>query len=235
LVPTVFDFGRKGSPPSNPELLDWLATELVESGWSMKHVHRLIVTSAVYRLSSSNAGRGANVARDADNMYWWRRSPIRLEAEVVRDSILSIAGELDPTRGGPPAPAQSDSPRRSVYFFHSNNERNLFLTTFDAAAVKECYRREQSVVPQQALALANSRLVHDAARRIAARLSADRPDDPTFIQRAFGCVLGVAPSEAEVAACVRALAAWRALPDGDAARENLIWALFNHNDFVTLR
>jgi hypothetical protein len=237
LVPTVFDFGRKGTPPTNPELLDWLASEFVDKGWSMKHVHRLIVKSATYRMSSSSSGREANVTKDADNLHGWRRTPLRLESQVVRDSILALAGTLDLTRGGPPVPSasQTDSARRSVYFLHSNNERNLFLTTFDEAAVKECYRREQSIVPQQALALANSRLVHDAARRVAAKLSADQPDDAAFSRRAFANVLGMVAGDAEVAASTRALAAWRKLPDGAAARAHLIWALFNHNDFVTLR
>lgn len=235
LVPTVFDFGRKGTPPVNPELVDWLASELVEHDWSMKHIHRLLVTSATYRMSSSNAGREANVARDADNLYWWRRVPIRLESQAVRDSILALAGTLDLTPGGPPVSADKDSTRRSLYFLHSNNERNLFLRMFDEAEVKECYRREQTVVPQQALALANSRLVHDAARRISENLSASQPDDATFIRRAFGCVLGIAPTEAEVVACGQALTEWRKLSDGASARANLIWTLFNHNDFVTLR
>jgi len=235
LVPTVFDFGRKGTPPTNPELLDWLASEFVDSGWSMKHIHRLIVTSATYRLSSSNAGQEANLAKDADNIHWWRRSPIRLESQVVRDSILSLAGTLDLTRGGPPVASQADSPRRSIYLFHSNNERNLFLTIFDEASVKECYRREQSIVPQQALALANSGIVLDATHKIAERLSADKADDITFVRRAFTNVLGISASEREIAASMRALDAWRKLPDGATARANFIWALINHNDFVTLR
>lgn len=237
LVPTVFDFGRKGTPPTHPELLDWLASELVASGWSMKHLHRLIVMSATYRLSSSSVGREANVAKDGDNVYYWRRVPIRLEAQVIGDALLALAGALDLTRGGPPVPIanQADSLRRRVYFFHSNNEYNLFLTTFDDAAVKECYRREQSIVPQQALALANSRLVRDAARRVADQLATDQPDDTVFVRRAFAHVIGMTPGTAEMDAALRALAAWRKLPDGAGARAHLIWALFNHNDFVTLR
>ncbi|MBA3484163.1 MAG: DUF1549 domain-containing protein, partial [Pirellulales bacterium] len=143
LVATVFDFGRKGSPPTHPELLDWLAAELIDSGWDMKHLHRLIVTSSAYRMSSSTAGGDANLAKDPDNLRLWRRTPARLESEVLRDSILQLAGTLDLSRGGPPVPpaAQADSTRRSLYFVHSNNERNPFLTTFDAALVKECYRR----------------------------------------------------------------------------------------------
>ena len=153
LVPNVFEFGRKGGAPSHPELLEWLASELVDSGWSMKHLHRLIVNSATYRMSSSLAGAAENLTKDPDNLHLWRRSAIRLESEVVRDSILALAGELDWTRGGPPVAAaqQATSKRRSLYFYHSNNERNLFLTTFDQAAVKECYRREESIVPHTTL------------------------------------------------------------------------------------
>jgi mono/diheme cytochrome c family protein len=235
LVPTVFDFGRKGTPPVNPQMLDWLASEFVASGWSMKHMHRLIVTSATYRMSSSSAGAETNVAKDADNKHWWRRSPIRLESQAVRDSILALAGTLEATRGGPPVSSQGDSKRRSIYLFHSNNERNLFLTTFDEASVKECYRREQSIVPQQALALANSEMVLDAARKIAERLSADNADDVAFVRGAFRNILGISASEREMTVSLRALDAWRKLPDGAVARSHLIWALINHNDFVTLR
>ncbi len=248
LVSTVFEFGRKGTPPTNPELVDWLAAEFMEQGWSMKHLHRLIVTSSAYRMSSSLTGGETSAAKDPDNVHLWRRVPIRLEAEAVRDAILSLAGNLDLTRGGPPvAPGEQEtSKRRSLYFFHSNNDRNLFLTTFDEAVVKECYRRDISIVPQQALALTNSKLVLDAAGEIAARLShANAPeqgqsDDGAFIRRAFAAVLGIVASEAEVAASTTALENWRkqeppasskTVPD----RAHLVWALLNHNDFVTLR
>jgi hypothetical protein len=256
LVSSVFDFGRNGAAPTHPELLDWLACEWMDSGWSMKHLHRLIVTSSTYRMSSGVAGGAANEILDADNQFYWRRHSIRLEAQVVRDSILAHAGELDGTRGGPSVPAseQSGSRRRSLYLFHSNNDRNLFLTTFDDAAVKECYRREQSIVPQQALALANSRLVHDASRRIAARLSesveggfpdvARMQGEGAFVRRAFRVLLGFEPGDAEVRASLRAMGAWASLAEGSAAssaagseeaRVGLVWSLLNHNDFVTLR
>jgi len=250
LVDTVFDFGRKGSPPSHPELLDWLAAELVDSGWSMKHVHRLIVGSATYRLSASAAGAEEALAKDPDNVWHWRRTAARLESQAVRDSILALAGTLDGRLGGPPVPAadQDASTRRSLYFFHSNNERNLFLTTFDEALVKECYRREQSIVPQQALALSNSRLVFDAAGPIADRIAGylaargGPADDDAFVRQAFVLLLGADPDEAEAASMCRALREWTGLPEaGDGAtaeffaRANLIRVLLNHNDFVTLR
>ncbi|MFN0195301.1 MAG: DUF1553 domain-containing protein [Planctomycetaceae bacterium] len=244
LVPTVFDFGRKGIRPANQELLDWLAAELMDNGWSMKHLHRVIVNSAAYRMSSSVAGGDANLAKDPDNRYLWRRTPIRLESQLVRDSVLSLAGTLDETMGGPTVPAaeQADSRRRSLYFFHSNNDRNLFLTTFDEALVKDCYRREQSIVPQQALALTNSRLTLDAAPQIAQRLSGIATDDAEFIRTAFLVILGIQANDAEVAASQTALDDWRKLAeasqDGQSfidGRAYFIWVLLNHNDFVTLR
>ncbi|MEN9666632.1 MAG: hypothetical protein RLZZ326_2995 [Planctomycetota bacterium] len=253
LVPTVFDFGRKGTPPDHPALLDWLASELVESSvpgphhhpWSMKRLHRLIVTSAAYRLQSTTAGNAAGVRLDPDNRTWWRREPIRLESEAVRDSILALAGTLDARIGGASVPAaeQPASMRRSLYFQHTDPDRNPFLTTFDGAGVKECYERERSIVPQQALALANAAIVHDAAARIAARIAPATPpvDEATFIDRAFRTVLGRPASAAESEACVGALTQWRSLEPAPAdgavepARIHLVWALLNHTDFVTLR
>lgn len=249
LVPTVFDFGNNGIRPANRELLDWLAAEFMESGWSMKQLHRLIVRSATYRMASTfpadaRAIEETNLARDPDNRHFWRRTPVRLESQVVRDAILSLAGTLDETRGGPPVEtaAQDDSRRRSLYFFHSNNERNLFLTTFDEAIVKECYRREQSIVPQQALALINSKLVLDAAKPIAERLAKDTPagDDGAFVRQACLTILGEQPGEVERNAMAASMEAWKKLPEAgeDAvgfARAQLVWVLLNHSDFVTIR
>ena len=236
LVPTVFDFGRNGSAPTHPELLDWLAAEFMESGWGMKHIHRLVVTSQAYRMDSTLARAGDNVAKDPDNQKFWRRPTMRMESQVVRDAILSLSGELDPKIGGPTVAKarQAASKRRSLYFFHSNNERNLFLRTFDEAMVKECYQRETSVVPQQALALANGKLVLSAAPKIAARIDKeDELDDSAFVRNAFAWILGIEAGEAEVAASVKAMEDWRDLKV--SPRANLVWALLNHNDFVTVR
>ncbi len=239
LVPTEFDFGRNGSPPSHPELLDWLAAELMEHQWSMKHIHRLICTSKTYRMSSSTLGGERNGQLDPENKYLWRRPAIRLESQVIRDSLLSAAGVLDLTQGGPPIlqKDQETSKRRSIYFFHSNNDRNLFLTQFDEALVKECYRREQSIVPQQALALTNSPLVLDLAPQIAEHLSTTCVLESDFIRVSFEVLLGSTPTEKEVRAAQASLKQWRELPGGSdtSARSNLIWVLVNHNDYVTLR
>lgn len=239
LVPTVFDFGRNGTPPQHPELLDWLASELIDSGWSMKHVHRLIVSSAAYRMTSSTADAEIASKKDPENHYWWRRVPIRIESHLVRDSLLSLAGTLDSKMGGPSIPSdqQETSLRRSLYFYHSNNERNLFLTTFDEALVKDCYRREQSIVPQQALALSNSHLALDAAEKIALRLADKSADDASFVRAAFRLVTGINPSPDEITASESAIKTWKSLPGGNAksAQANFVWVLINHNDFVTLR
>lgn len=239
LAPAPFDLGRNSPRPVHGELIDWLAAELMDHRWSMKHLHRLIVTSSTYRMSSSQADAEENIAKDTDNQYWWRRSPIRIESQVVRDSILSLAGTLDPTMGGPTIPPneQETSKRRSLYFFHSNNDRSLFLTMFDEADVTECYRREQSIVPQQALALTNSGLVLEASTQIADRIGQERSDDADFAREAFLMVLGIEAGDAEIAASLNALDHWKQLADGSAsqARSNLIWILLNHNDFVTLR
>jgi hypothetical protein len=258
LVATVFDFGRKGAAPTHPELLDWLAVELMEpttsperklgdrsapklahgTGWSMKHIHRLIVTSNTYRMTSSSlAAAEANLKIDPDNRYYWRMNSTRMESQVVRDSLLHLAGELDLTLGGPAieTPQQEASKRRSLYFFHSAIERNRFLMTFDEADPLDCYRRRDSIIPQQALALSNSKLAGMMAEKIAARVPAK-----DFAREAFTWLLGYAPTANELAACEEAMARWVDLnkmrPDAQQrARAQLIGALLNHNDFVTIR
>jgi hypothetical protein len=246
LVPTVFEFGRRGTPPSHPELIDWLAVELMEHKWSFKHLHKLIVTSNVYRLSSSAAGAEANEKLDGENRYLWRMNPVRMEAQAVRDSLLHLAGELDLTRGGPPVPTpqQDASRRRAMYFFHSHNEHNKLLDIFDNANVLECYRRSESIVPAQALALWNSKLALEMASKINDRLHARLGDakDEAFVAAAFETVLGTLPTKDEMAACVESLAELRtALKDmkepdrTKRARLQVVQALINHNDFVTVR
>ncbi len=247
LVPTVFDLGRKGTPPTHPELLDWLAVELTENGWSMKHLHKLIVTSNAYRMSSSLAGApDANRKVDPDNHYLWHMNAGRMESQVVRDSLLYLGGELDSALGGPSVPVaqQEASRRRSLYFFHSAIDRNRFLTTFDEADPLECYRRRESIVPQQALALSNSKLALEMAARMAERLGKVMPNafDRDFAREAFTALLATTPTDIELDACETAMRQWRSLyaqtPPSDATRQvrtHLVQALLNHNDFVTIR
>jgi mono/diheme cytochrome c family protein len=246
LVPTVFDFGRKGTPPTHPELLDWLAVEFMEHGWSMKHLHRLIVTSETYRLASTSAGAPAEtLARDAENRYYWRANSVRMEAQAVRDALLHLAGELDLTMGGPPLAANDEqSRRRSLYFTHSHNEHHKFLAMFDDANVLDCYRRSESIVPQQALALENSPLATSLAEKIARRIvgSAPNASDGDFVRAAFVAVLAVEPTAEEQAVAVAGLARLTELARAQgrpqpaaSARSGLIHALLNHNDFITIR
>ncbi|HUY92299.1 MAG TPA: PSD1 and planctomycete cytochrome C domain-containing protein [Pirellulales bacterium] len=266
LVPTVFDFGLNGKPPVNPALLDWLAVEFIDRGWSMKAIHRLIVTSDAYRRQSSpSAADASNAAIDPDNRNLWRFKVRRMEGELVRDSVLACAGALDPAMGGAEIDqnAGETSARRSVYFRHAHEKYMTFLKLFDAPSVTECYRRDESIVPQQALALANSSLSFAQSRKLAGALSQQAGAEPTaeanaaFIVAAFEQVLSRQPTDAERAACEKFLAeqarkfadpgkltAFAAGPAATVkpstsphqrARENLVHVLFNHNDFVTIR
>jgi hypothetical protein len=247
LVDPVTDFGRRTPTPPQQKLLDWLAVELMENQWSMKRLHRLIVTSHAYRLSSSVVDAEAATAEaDPENHYYWRRKPLRMESEVVRDSLLQLAGALDPTMGGPTIdPRQEETAfRRSMYFTHSRDDQNAFLAMFDDADILGCYRRSESIVPQQALTLSNSKVSLEMARRLAANLQEQfgDADDDAFIAAAYETVLCAAPTPAETAACREALQETtsllqqrnHALPR-QRARENLVHALLNHNDFITIR
>jgi hypothetical protein len=194
----------------------------------------------------SPSAQAASAALDPENRWFWRQNPVRMEAQTVRDTLLALAGQLDLTVGGPsvPLPAQERSRRRSLYFFQSHNDHNRFLAQFDDANVLECYRRSESIVPQQALALSNSKLALQATEALAANLQkqSGNGDDLTFIVAAFEAILGYDPSTAERKACLNALAEWQAElttskhadPLGKA-RTDLVGALINHNDFVTIR
>jgi hypothetical protein len=253
LVPTVANFGLNGKPPTHPELLDWLAVEFVQSKWSMKHLHRLIVTSKSYRLSTRNAD-GANKTADPENRLYWRANARRMDAEVVRDSLLAVAGQLDTTRGGPIIDEKLGltSKRRSLYFRFNAEYKMSFLDQFDAASPTECYERHESVIPQQALALHNSALALNVSREVAKQLT----KEADFVSAAFVRVLGRAPTAEEVKHCEQFLEEQAALyakpekltpfPPGPAvtppsndpaqrAREDLAHVLLNHNDFVTVR
>ncbi|HET6882896.1 MAG TPA: DUF1549 domain-containing protein [Pirellulales bacterium] len=247
LVESVDDFGRRAPAPPLQNVLDWLAVELMEHDWSMKHVHRLIVTSAAYRRSASIADADqATVERDPNNRYFWRRRPMRMESQTVRDSLLQLAGVLDERLGGPTIDPRQDAVtfRRSLYFTHSRDDRNEFLAMFDDADILACYRRTESVVPQQALTMANSRLTLDMARRLAERLAVELGlvDDATFATAAFEAILCTPPNDTERVACLEVLASLKRVLASQnhpqaaiRARQDFVHALLNHNDFVTIR
>ncbi|MBS0266759.1 MAG: PSD1 domain-containing protein [Planctomycetes bacterium] len=272
LVETPANFGRNGKLPSHPELLDWLAVELVSNGWKMKPLHRLLVTSRTYRLRSGVGPMGhRGLEQDPDNRLYWRSNTRRMEAEVVRDSLLACAGELDPTIGGQELDAGLGltSRRRSLYFAIHGEAKMPFLELFDAADVCDCYERVSSVRPQQALALVNSDLSILHSRLLAKKLwaqiestgSSDGPADSSqknvaFVRQAFLQILSRPVREDELRVSLEFLneqlqelaAVNPAERPGEAggipapasdpaqrARESLISALFNHNDFVTIR
>ena len=266
LVPTVFDFGLNGKPPTHPELLDWLAVELMEHGWSQKHLHRLIVLSNAYRMDSTlNVAGSNNAAVDPDNNFLWRMNPHRMESEAVRDSVLAVTGRLDATIGGPELDSElgQSTYRRSLYYRHAPEKYMTFLKLFDSASSQECYRRNETVVPQQALALVNSPLSIEQSRRLAQSLTqavgaADNDASrDAYINVLFERVLCRPPDETERSTCRKFLAAQSSRLNDAArltsfnsekelgvapaaaphlrARENLAHVLLNHNEFVSVR
>ena len=246
LVEPVNDFGLRTPEPLHRELLDWLAVELIESRWSLRHLHRLLVTSRAYRLTSVASASDELSARvDPGVSTYWRWRSKRLESQAVRDSLLALGGRLDLELGGPPVDSQasSTSRRRSLYLWHSRDGRDPFLASFDDAEIFACYRRSETIVPQQALTMSNSRLALETARRLRSRIDADGvlPAE-IFLERAFLAVLASRPDPQERAACLETLAKLEAIarnderPDPRArARDSLVHALLNHNDFVTVR
>jgi hypothetical protein len=243
IVPSVFDFGQNGRRPSHPALLDWLAAEFMDQEWSMKAMHRLIVTSNTFRMASTSDS--ADTAIDKDNMYLWHMPSRRMEAEVVRDCLFWAAGNLDLTEGGPDIDSKKgfSVPRRSIYFRHAAEKRMRFLTIFDGPGVTECYERRESVIPQQALALSNSELALQQARRLTRLLSdSTKSDLQAFVTAAFERLLSRPPTEEESTECLTYLkrrSEQKATPpstdSAQRARESLVHVLMNHNDFVTIR
>ena len=207
LVATPSDFGLRSDPPSHPELLDDLAARFVEGGWSVKAIHRLIMLSDTYQQRSDD--RPDCRAVDPANRLLWKRNKRRLEFEAMRDSILAVAGDLDPTMGGRPVEidAAPFSTRRTVYGFIDRQNLPGVFRTFDFATPDATSpRRFSTMVPQQALFLMNSPFVAEQARRLAARPEVAAPSNPEDrIRRLYGLALGRAPEPAEVALGVRFL------------------------------
>lgn len=234
IVTTPENFGAAGNAPSHPELLDWLAAEFMQQGWSMKAMHRLIVTSRTYRMATTP--EPANAAIDPDNVFLWRMNSRRLDAELVRDNLLHVAGVLDATMGGPEIDNNLGlvSKRRSIYLRIAPEKEVEFLKIFDGPAVTECYQRHPSVLPQQALALANSELALNQARALATTL--EKEGEQGFVEQLFRRVLARAAEEQESVMCAEFLKEAAARGQTPArARENLALVLLNHNDFLTVR
>ena len=212
LVETPNDFGVRGQPPSHSALLDWLASEFVAGGWSIKKVHRAVMLSRVYQLASSDDEQ--NLKRDPGNQFHWRFNRRRLDAEQFRDSVMLLAGTLDtcPMQSPHPFPPTEKweftqhhpfngvypTTRRSVYMMSKRLTALPYLQTFDGADPNASTpRRDASVTTVQALYLLNNEFVQEQAAKFAERLLAERPDDRSRIDRAFNLVLGRMPTPSE--------------------------------------
>jgi hypothetical protein len=252
LVETENDFGTQGAPPTHPDLLDWLATEFVRQGWSVKQMHRLIVTSAAYRQASR--ARPDLRERDPGNRLLARQHRLRLEGEVIRDAALSASGLLTRRLGGPgvypPQPAgvfaftQNNHPwpeskgpdryRRGMYTFIWRQSQHPLLTTFDGPdAQTACTRRNRSDTPLQALHLANDPAFVEIARALAARVVREGPaDDDGRVEYAFRLCLCRPPSPVERSRLLRYLQQQRE-EDPAQAWAMLARVLLNLDEFIT--
>jgi len=242
IVDTPNDFGRMGSEPTHPELLDWLAVEFRDGGQSLKRLHRLIVASAAYRQSCRHHPEYAKI--DGGNRFLWRMNRRRLEAEAIRDAVLTVSGKLDARMGGPGFQAfglkddhsphylyrQHDpddraSHRRSVYRFVVRSVPDPFMTTLDCADPSiNVAKRNETLTPLQALALLNNKFMVRMAEHFAARVQGAAGTPPEQIEAAYRLALGRVPTSQETQVLVEV-----ARKHGLA---NVCRAIFNLNEFV---
>ena len=257
LVATPSDFGRNGKRPSHPELLDWLACQFMREGWSVKKMHRLMMTSAAYRRASSPDA--LDFAADPENKLLWRMTRRRIEGEAVRDTILSVSGMLNLAMGGPGVYAQlpkginvefpnndkelswgvateEDNRRRSIYLFQRRSLTFPLLEVFDGAPMNQsCAARAQTTVAPQALALFNGEFTRDAASRFADRLRREaRGGAEAQIELAFQLAFTRPPTVVERAAALKFLgdqAATRRM-DAKAALSDFCHVLLNASELI---
>ncbi|MBL9124224.1 MAG: DUF1553 domain-containing protein [Planctomycetaceae bacterium] len=254
LVRSTDNFGNLGDPPSHPELLDWLARRFVESGWSIKAMHRLIMNSAVYQGSTRYDARAAEV--DPDNRLLWRMNRRRLEAEAVRDALLFVGGQLDTSLGGT---LLKNKPREYVAGTasvnstnYATNRRSLYLPVVRSALYEPFQAfdfaepttikgdRDSTTIASQALFMMNSEIVNEQSSRLAAQLLAGHANDPAArVGELYGMTLGRAPQQAETARALSFVGRYQAsLESGDApAREASAWqalcrVILSSNEFL---
>ena len=261
LVPTPDDFGQTGVRPTNQALLDYLASEFTARGWSVKHMHRLIMTSRAYRMSSHADNRRA-LAADEANTLLWRQNLRRVEAEVVRDTMLAVSGTLNPKRGGPSVfptlPKEvhgtqdssgkgwADSPadeqnRRSVYLVVKRALKVPLLECLDFAnSASPVGVRPNTTTAPQALMLLNDSFVQTQATALATRITREAGErEEKQIARAFQLVLQRSPTKAEFKASLRLLADQRkravaegAPEPGRVALHSFCRGLLNVNEMI---
>lgn len=219
LITTPGNFGKMGAPPSNPQLLDWLATEFTQKGWSMKTLHRLIMTSTAYRQNSRIIPE--RQAQDPDGSLLSRFPMRRLDSDAIRDSILAVSGRLDPQTFGPPVPIKvmpdgevigdpsKKTERRTIYLTNRRTRPVSMLETFDAPFLNpNCVKRAQSVVASQALQLMNSDMVRESSRFMAGRIIDKAGQDrKAQIEAVYFAALARRPSPEELRASEAALVA----------------------------
>ena len=206
IVATPNDFGTRGAPPTHPELLDWLAGELIRSGWSLKKMHKLMMTGAVYMQSAQFNEACASI--DRENALLWRSTPRRLEAEVIRDSLLAVSDLLDKKMFGP-GTLDEASRRRSIYFTVKRSKLVAMMQTFDAPdALSSIGERTSTTIAPQALLLMNNANTRQFAKAFAAKVFGKSGDDPaTAIQRAYLAAIARPPSHDELADALAFLSA----------------------------
>jgi hypothetical protein len=250
IVESLGDLGFQGDRPMHPELLDWLATEFVREGWSLKKLHRMIVLTDAYRQGSAFNPAAAKV--DPRNDLLWRMNRRRLDGEALRDAVLSAADTLNPKAGGPSVfpelPAEMkptgtwpvsrdpiERDRRSVYVYVKRNLRYPLFGAFDAPDRNEaCSRRFETTTPAQSLMLLNEKLYADKARRFAERVAREAgPDPASRVERAYRIALSRRPTSEERTAATRFLGEPAKRAGGPTeALADFCHALFNLNEFV---
>jgi hypothetical protein len=247
IVRTPSNFGKMGEQPSHPELLDWLASQFISKGWSMKAMHRLMMNSQLYQMSSDD--NMADLGIDPENRFFWRMPRERVEAEALRDEILAVSGKLDRTVGGACifpyispdifqgsshrtwAGKPDDDPstwRRSLYVFSKRSIRYPLFEAYDQPnLINTCDRRNRSTIAPQALLLMNNNFVIAQANYFAERLKKEAgADQGAQVDRAFQLALNRAPSAAERA---RSIAYIKANP---ARLAVFCQAMFDLNEFA---
>jgi mono/diheme cytochrome c family protein len=241
IVATPSDFGVQGEKPTHPELLDYLATELIRGGWRLKPIHKLMMTSAVYQQTATDDPVRSKI--DPDNTLCWRRPYRRLEAEAIRDAMLAASGLLDPTMFGP-GTLDEATRRRSVYFQIKRSQLIPIMNLFDAPdSLVGIGKRPSTTVAPQALALMNNVQVRSYAKGLAARVRPLSKESPAeSIRRAYRLTLGRAPEAEELVAMLDFLLAqserYRAENKPDSfglALEDACQSLMCLNEFVYIQ
>ncbi len=238
IVETVNDFGVQGSRPTHPELLDWLAAELVRNRWRLKPIHKLIMTSATYMQSSHFVAENAKI--DPENIWLWRRTPQRLEAEIIRDSMLAVSGKLDATLYGPGTLDEGHT-RRSIYFQIKRSKLVPMMQLFDQPEpLVSVGNRPSTTIAPQALALINSPQIRDYAHAFARQLAPLYRDSPAgAVKQGYSRAIARDPDEQELRSTMEFLAAQKktyAASDESSAAElalaDFCQVLFGLNEFV---